>query len=386
MTYVRPWGRCICFAVSLFTVWATSAAADTREQQTEAQIAALKTQIVALQKRIEQKESERDALQTQLRDADKRINELDNSLAQLGQAVKAETSKLATLAQQQQLLQDQVADAQDTLGAELQNLWALQQGGGIRVVFGDQKPERLARNLAYYKRLLDARQSRIEDFAALLERVLVNTQAIEAVQSALAKQQQALALQRQELRALQTSRRDTLDEIQRSLNTDSARKDRLEADAKQLGTLLEELRETLEELDTPSSYVAFEAARGTMPMPVKGRASNRFGSSRNVGDMRWRGWTIPATEGADVRAIHHGRVVYADWLRGQGLLIILDHGDGYLSLYAHNRSLSRDVGDWVAPGDTIATVGNSGGAEHPGLYFEIRYEGEPVNPSPWIKR
>jgi septal ring factor EnvC (AmiA/AmiB activator) len=367
-------------------MWVTLAAADTREQETEARIAALKTQIAALQKRIQQKQGERDVLQTQLRDADKRVNELDNSLAQLGQAVEAETSKLATLAQQQQHLQEQVADARDTLDAELQNLWALQQGGGIRVVFGDQKPERLARNLAYYKRLLDARQSRIKDFTALLEQVRANTQAIEAVQAALAKQQQALAVQRQELTALQTSRRDTLNEIQRSLNTDSARKDRLEADAKQLATLLEELRATLEELDTPSSYVAFEEARGAMPMPVTGRASNRFGSSRNIGDMRWRGWTIPAAEGADVRAIHHGRVVYADWLRGQGLLIILDHGDGYLSLYAHNRSLSRDVGDWVAPGDTIATVGNSGGAEYPGLYFEIRHEGEPVNPSPWIKR
>ena len=114
--------------------------------------------------------------------------------------------------------------------------------------------------------------------------------------------------------------------------------------------------------------------------------TTRQGTRTNVADMRWRGWLIPAPEGAEIKAIHHGRVVYADWLRGQGLLLIIDHGEGYLSLYGHNRSLQREVGDWVKPGDIIATVGASGGATSPGLYFEIRHDGQPVNPSSWIKR
>jgi len=102
--------------------------------------------------------------------------------------------------------------------------------------------------------------------------------------------------------------------------------------------------------------------------------------------MRWGGWLIPSEEGTPVRAVHHGRVVYADWLRGQGLLLIIDHGGGWLTLYSHNRSLRREVGDWVQPGDAIATVGASGGADQPALYFEIRKDGEPVDPQRWIKR
>ena len=102
--------------------------------------------------------------------------------------------------------------------------------------------------------------------------------------------------------------------------------------------------------------------------------------------QRWQGVTIPAKAGTTVQAIHHGRVVYADWLRGSGLLLIIDHGDGYMSLYAHNQSLLRDVGEWVSAGTAISTVGNSGGQERDGLYFEVRHEGKPVDPSRWCKR
>ena len=101
--------------------------------------------------------------------------------------------------------------------------------------------------------------------------------------------------------------------------------------------------------------------------------------------MRWQGLTIPAAEGATVRAIHHGRVVYADWLRGSGLLLIVDHGDGYMSLYAHNQSLLREVGEWVSAGTPVSTVGNSGGQERPALYFEIRHQGKPVDPATWCR-
>jgi septal ring factor EnvC (AmiA/AmiB activator) len=122
-----------------------------------------------------------------------------------------------------------------------------------------------------------------------------------------------------------------------------------------------------------------------MPWPVEGRLSNRFGRPRNQGKMRWRGITISAESGAPVRAIHHGRVVFADWLRGSGLLLVLDHGEGYLSLYAHNASLLRDVGEWVTAGTPLGTVGASGGRESPALYFEIRHNGKPVDPAAWCR-
>ena len=102
--------------------------------------------------------------------------------------------------------------------------------------------------------------------------------------------------------------------------------------------------------------------------------------------MRWEGLMIPAAEGTQVEAIHHGRVVFADWFRGSDLLLILDHGDGYMSLYGHNQSLLREVGEWVAVGDAIATVGNSGGRQRSALYFEVRKNGKPTDPRSWCKK
>ena len=133
-------------------------------------------------------------------------------------------------------------------------------------------------------------------------------------------------------------------------------------------------------------YQPFGKLKGKLPWPVVGKPSNRFGRYRNGTSLRWQGLTIPSTEGNRVEAIHSGRIVFADWLRGSGLLVIIDHGDGYMSLYAHNQSLLKEIGDWVNPGDTIATVGNSGGQQRSGLYFEIRHNGKPTDPKRWCKR
>lgn len=130
----------------------------------------------------------------------------------------------------------------------------------------------------------------------------------------------------------------------------------------------------------------FRELRGRLPWPVAGKQENQFGSVREGTDMRWQGVNISAREGDAVHAIHNGRVVFADWLRGSGLLIIVDHGDGYLSLYAHNQTLLKSSGDAVKAGDSIATVGSTGGEQQAGLYFEIRHKGVPSDPAEWCRR
>ena len=140
------------------------------------------------------------------------------------------------------------------------------------------------------------------------------------------------------------------------------------------------------ELEVPQEFQDFASFRGQMPWPVGGRPSNSFGARRGNGGLRWQGLVIPATEGSEVTAIHHGRVVFADWFRGSGLLLIVDHGDGFMSLYAHNEALLRDVGEWVSAGSAIATVGSTGGMAESALYFEIRENGKPTNPSSWLNQ
>jgi septal ring factor EnvC (AmiA/AmiB activator) len=130
----------------------------------------------------------------------------------------------------------------------------------------------------------------------------------------------------------------------------------------------------------------FDRLKGKLAWPVMGRLAGEFGQPREGGTVRWNGVLIEANQGTPVRAIYRGRVAFADWLPGLGLLLVLDHGGGYMSLYGHNQSLLKEPGDWVSPGETIAQVGDTGGQARPALYFEIRAKGEPVNPHDWIKK
>jgi septal ring factor EnvC (AmiA/AmiB activator) len=181
------------------------------------------------------------------------------------------------------------------------------------------------------------------------------------------------------------TRREVLTQIDKALQDSAATLAAREQDRTQLESLLEEIDRALAQLMPQESVEPFSAARGSMPWPVDGRITTRFGASRNLGKMRWQGVRMAAEPGSTVTAIHHGRVVYADWLRGSGLLLVIDHGDGYMSLYAHNESLLRDVGDWVTAGAPVSTVGDSGGQSEPGLYFEIRRNGKPTDPQQWCR-
>jgi murein hydrolase activator len=161
----------------------------------------------------------------------------------------------------------------------------------------------------------------------------------------------------------------------------------LEEDEAELQRLISRLEDALADVPpTLREGRPFAELRGQLAWPVNGRVRQGFGDARAGGRMRWRGMLIEAGEGTDVRAISHGRVAYSGWLQHYGLVLVLDHGDGWLSLYGHNRSVYPQVGEWVNPGDVVASVGDSGGRDRSGLYFEIRRGGDPVDPAAWLGR
>lgn len=356
-----------------------------QEQATAAQLEALRGEIKTIQQRIAQQTGERDELQRALRTAELGIAASDKALEQLEQKMADVLSELEALDTEAGQLAVKQTSLQRQMSDEIRHLWALRQGGGLRVLLGDQGPDRTARNLAYYQRLMTQRSEAVADYQRLLDAIETNRQRQLTAQSALANQRQQLEVNRETAVRLQSERREALTALSASLSRDSDRVAKLEADRQRLSQLLEELRSSIANLETPASYKRFAEAKRELQFPARGKPSNRFGAQRNSGSLRWQGWLIPAREGTDVRAVHHGRVVYSDWLRGQGLLMILDHGDGWLSLYGHNRSLQADVGDWVRPGDVIAKVGASGGNNSPALYFEIRKDGKPVDPGQWLR-
>ncbi len=357
--------------------------------QTSEQIRALRAEISVIQARLASQESERDTLQDALQEAEVQIGELDRQLGALSQERRALKQELKALDADGEQLRDAQRQRADTIDASIQQLWVLQQGGGFRVWLGDQNPEDVARNLAYFEALIEAQQQTIAEYELGLEAVEQNRSRIAQAQTALREQATAAAATKATLTDQRATRQSTLTLISQRVQDDQQRLSALERDQARLNALLDELEAlaaaSFPVVTPPEAQLPFADTQGALSMPMAGKPTNRYGARRNA-DIRWRGWLITADEGEPVRAVHGGDIIYADWLRGQGLLMVIDHGEGWLSLYAQNHSLLRGVGDRVSAGDIIAKAGASGGSETSGLYFEIRHRGEPVDPGEWIRR
>ena len=351
--------------------------------ETNEQLSQLKEQIDAIQARLEASEKERDTLQRDLRDIDLQIGDSDVKAEALDRQQRALEDRLQVLEQEGRSMQADQAAREELIEQSIQHMWAMQQGGGLRVWLGDQKPEEVARNISYLQLLIDDQRELISRYQQGLEDIERNVQRVAETQTQLTVQMSAQNDVRETLASQRAARQQTLQAINAQVRTDAQALATLRADQQRLNELLNELA------NVPAAPIPaaqpFADLKGALPMPVTGTPSNRFGGRRNA-DIRWRGWLIPAEEGESIRAVHAGQVIYADWLRGQGLLIVIDHDDGWLTLYAQNHSLMRQVGDRVAAGDVIARAGASGGHDVTGLYFEVRHQGQPVDPAQWIRR
>ena len=192
-------------------------------------------------------------------------------------------------------------------------------------------------------------------------------------------------LKREQLELARSERSTLLAKLEQQIGSEQEELTQLKQKAARLEKLLDDLKNALTDLPPEGTFnQPFRSMQGQLPLPVNGSISARFGQSKGMGVL-WEGIFVDAQEGTVVQSIFPGRVAFADWLRGFGLLLILDHGDGYMSLYSHNQMLHKQVGDWVNAGETIAQVGSSGGLKKTGLYFEIRHNGEPHNPLMWCK-
>ena len=351
--------------------------------ETNEQLSQLKEQIDAIQARLDASEKERDTLQRDLRDIDLQIGDSDVKAEELDRQQRALEDRLQVLEQEGRSMQADQAAREALIEQSIQHMWAMQQGGGLRVWLGDQKPEEVARNISYLRLLIDDQRELISRYQQGLEDIERNVQRVAETQTQLTVQMSAQNDVRETLASQRAARQQTLQAINAQVRTDAQALATLRADQQRLNELLNELAN----VTAPPIPAAqpFADLKGALPMPVTGTPSNRFGGRRNA-DIRWRGWLIPAEEGESIRAVHAGQVIYADWLRGQGLLIVIDHDDGWLTLYAQNHSLMRQVGDRVAAGDVIARAGASGGHDVTGLYFEVRHQGQPVDPAQWIRR
>ncbi|MBS0569632.1 MAG: peptidoglycan DD-metalloendopeptidase family protein [Proteobacteria bacterium] len=356
-----------------------------QEAQAKQKLEQVRAQIEALADAQRDTRGKRNDAAAALRDQELKIAATAKELRALDAQIATQQGRLDDLLRQRGALDDQLKDQRDALAALVRSAYAMGRGEELKLLLAQDKAADIARLLAYYRYFENAR---LREIGALLE----NLDALAKVQNAIEAQARVLqdsradrAAQAQQFDVERRARQDVLDDFDATLKDQKSRLAALGKDEKALTDLLAKLRDIF--ADIPQNLAGaepFADLRGKLPWPLRGRIAEHFGAGAGGGQVS-QGVLIAARNGSEVRAVSHGRVVFADWLRGYGLLLILDHGDGYLSLYGYNETLLKDVGDWVDAGTVVATSGDSGGRPTPGLYFELRYRGKAIDPLAWLK-
>lgn len=402
--------------------------------QTQQQLEATRQDIGELKKLLGKLQEEKSGVQKDLRSTETDIGKLEKQVEELQKELKKSEGELLRLDSEKKKLNSAKVEQQRLIAIQAR---AAYQGGRqeyLKMLLNQQHPEKFARTLTYYDYLSQARLEQLKGFNETL-RQLANVEAdINQQQAQLLTQKSDLDSQRAELDKVKSERQQVLAKLNKDVKDRDQKLQAREQDQADLAKVLKTIEETLarqareaeaarqkallaqQEAErkrqreaesvvtdaprkpvksTPGALVSsagvsyggpFSQARGKLPWPVDGRLLARFGESR--GDdarTKWDGVMISAGAGTQVHAVHGGRVVFADWLRGAGQLVILDHGNGYLSLYGHNQTLLKSAGDIVKAGEVISTVGNSGGQATPALYFAIRQQGRPSDPAQWCR-
>ncbi len=353
-----------------------------RQVRTEGQLQALKGQIAAIRDKVSRDAVESDRLAQELQSAEKSVAGARARLADLRQERADRSAHRAGVAAQQRRKEAEVAAMRAGLAQQMRAAYMIGREEPLKLLLNQQDPARAGRMFAYYSYFGRARagviaaiDADIRALAGLDAQLAADEQRLDALQS-------AAAAEVNQLQAARSQRDAALVAIKADSRNSARELQRLQGQQAALTALLRDLKRAVPSFPGDASG-AFGALRGRLAWPVGGHLAARFGQVR-AGGLKWDGMLIDTDRGADVRAVYRGRVIYADWLPGLGLLTIIDHGDGYLSLYGHNDRLYKAVGDPVSAGDVIAVSGDSGGTSRPQLYFAIRKGGRPVDPGPWF--
>ncbi len=360
------------------------AAAADRSAETAQHLADLRQTIAEIQAQMQSVQDERDQVSQHLQQSEITLIRLQQTAHDLTQRYNTQQQHLIQLQARGQQQQATLQQERRTLIKQVRSAYQMGYQQQIKLLLSQQDTQVFGRVLTYYDYLNRARMARMQTAEQQLQQ-LISTQR-EIVQ----QQDQLLTLQTQQqaaqhdLHLAQQRRRRVLAGLDQQLHQQGARLRRLQADAQQLQILLDQLQQALAESATQQQIEPFSHRRGQLNWPTQGRILHQFGSHK-IGSLRWDGVLMQAEAGQPVRASYGGRVVFADWLRGFGMLLIVDHGEGYLSLYGHNQRLLKSVGDQVSADELIAQVGDTGGRETSGLYFAIRHQGQPVDPALWCR-
>lgn len=379
----------------MFVAVASPPAAAQTEQKAE--LEELRNRIETLQKELEKSEVSRSEAADALRESERAISKANRRLFELANERKSVNGEISQLREQAQGLEARIASERQSLAALIHRQYLAGQPESLRLMLNRQNANETARQLHYLgyvsrarAELIGSLRSNLDRLNSLTEQVRVESDRLRQLEHEETKQKKTLEKQKRARTGVLAKAADDIARQRKEIS-------KLKADEQRLTELIRKLAEEAEKRrkrarlrnqslpDASANSSAFAKLKGKLRLPVIGELTNRFGQPRADSGLSWKGLFIAAKEGDVVKAIAPGEVVYADWLRGFGNLLILDHGAGYMSLYGNNEALYKRVGDQLSAGDTIAAVGNSGGNENSGLYFELRHQGRPFDPMPWVR-
>ncbi|HEY9052506.1 MAG TPA: peptidoglycan DD-metalloendopeptidase family protein [Gammaproteobacteria bacterium] len=373
---------CLLLYSFSFNLHAQASGQDTGNYQIK--LDQIREKITGVLNRLNENQSKRDDIRTELQSLEVKIAKISRSLRNTQQKHKKSTQHLAELKSDLIKLRQKLGSQRELLANQIRSAYAMGQQPQIKLLLNQQDSAEMGRAMVYFDYLNKARSREIQDYLNNIQQ----KQQLETNIASTAKELEVLVKkqldQKEELTRFRGDRKQLLARLNKDIEGQQLTLKDLENSRSRIEQLLMSLGELLADIPAaPETQQPFSQLKGKLPWPTKGSLAAQFGASRHQGDLKWNGVLINAAYGTPVRVITHGRVAFADWLQGFGFITIIDHNDGYMSLYGHNQAQYKQAGDWVEPGEVIATVGDSGGQENTGLYFEIRYQGKPVNPTQW---
>lgn len=395
------------YALMLFLIAApVGAAMDSKQKE----LSELRERIAQLREEVERASEDRKEAADGLRDSEKRISEINRTLRKLQKDERRIDSDFRRLKQEQSTIESQVQTQEVQLAELLRLRYSMQADVDVfRLLLSERNPVEIQRDWGYFAYIGNARLALIEDYRNTLDQLVNLEEQTRLRQSELSQVKRDQLNQRKVLNEEKLARKSIYEELSQQIQLQRKEINSLNRDEQRLARLLERLRRLAEAkkakpsgepgkgapvtpgqqvdrvADATLSKYHFSSLRGRLALPSMGEIVAKFGQARSGGGPSWKGLFIRSRTGQPVRAVGSGEVVFSDWLRGFGNLLIVDHGEGYLSLYSNNESLYKQAGDSVRAGDVIATIGNTGGHDEPGLYFELRRQGQPFDPMSWVR-
>ena len=383
----------VVWLIGLLGAMSSSAAGRDTTKAKETELQQVRQRIESVRKSIQADAERRDSLVGELKQADEGIQLARGELTEVRTRRIAAEQQLKSLQQEQATHQAKLDLERQSLATEIRLSYMNGRNEQLKLLLNQQDPAQLGRMLGYYGYFGRARAEHIHSIneqlahlALLSEQISAETDQLRAIETASERSTHKLAQARQKRAA-------TLQQVESKLKNGNERLGKLQADARALEQLVDELRKAMARAAAQAKANQGKGSgattrpptgRGTWPWPVKGEVLARFGQLRSGGPLRWEGLMIGSSQGAQVRAPAAGRVLYSDWLPGLGLLLVLDHGGGIMSLYGHNEQLYKQVGDQVDAGDVLSAAGDTGMDGRSGVYLEIRNGKQPIDPLNWL--